>query len=224
MKTPSEQLFENFWVANGLLATPIPRGEKPTPDYEVQRSGQPVVFEIKQRDPNGQDVDAIEALHREGAFADYLRNRVREALKDVSPQLKAARQSNKPGVLVVYNNTPFSAGTDPDSVLQAMFGRKQVTVTRKEDGSAVVSEPFLAGNEGLTPTQNTSVSAVCVLRRDDNGSLSLDVFHNPFAVVLLQTDWFAGLPVRQLVVMDDGRFRAVSGSWPELRGHGIVDR
>jgi hypothetical protein len=219
MKTTlSEQLFEKFCEENRLVANRIPTGNRPTPDYKVCRASQSVIFEIKQFNPNQQDMRAIEALRRGDAFHDYLRNRVREVLKDVSPQLKAAWQVNRPGVLVVYNNTPVSAGTDPDSVLQAMFGRKQVSVTLKEDGSAVASEPFLAGNEGFTPTHNTSVSALAVLRRHDDGSFSLDVFHNPWASIKLGPDWFAGLPARQLVVTDDGRFRVASGSWPELRG------
>ena len=218
MKTHSEQLFEKFCEANGLVANRIPTQNRRTPDYEVCRRGKSVIFEIKQLNPNPKDMRAIEALHRDDAFADYLRNRVRDVLKDVSPQLKAARQASKPGVLVVYNNTPFSAGTDPDSVLQAMFGRKQISVTFKEDGSAVASEPFLAGNEGLTPMHNRSVSALVVLRRRDDGSFFLDVFHNPWASIKLGADWFAGLPARQLGVTDDGHLRAASGTWPELRG------
>jgi hypothetical protein len=223
MKTLSEQLFEDFCAAHGLAARPIDRACEKTPDYEVERFGRPVVFEVKQLDPNRQDAVAREVLHNGEAFADYQRNRVRPILKHVSPQLKSASQKGKPGILLVFNNTPFSAGTDPDSVLQAMYGRKRVVVSFDEQGLPSTSDPFLAGDEGVTPTENTSMSALCVLRRHGDGSLSLDVFHNRWATIRLDPGWFAGLPARQLVVADDGHFCG-HGAWPELRRWGLIEQ
>jgi hypothetical protein len=123
--------------------------------------------------------------------------------------------------LVIFNNTEFSAATDSHSVLQAMFGRKNVTVSFGEDASKALGDPFLAGNEGLTPEHNTAISAVAILRRTD-GLLSLDLFHNPFATVRLEVSSFSGLPVRELVV-EDGRLHGY-GSWPELWDSGVIER
>ena len=221
--TYSEHLFSEFCKRHGLVAEPVKRQRGRTPDYEVDLAGNRVIFEIKQLNPNKQDRAAIERLRRGKAFADYQRNRVRPILKDVSQQLKCASRSRKPAVVVVYNNTPFSAGTDPDSVLQAMFGRKKVVVSFDEDGAPTARAPVLSGNEGCTPDHNTALSALAVLRRDGAGALMLDVFHNPFAKIRLARDSLSGLPVRQLEISEGGTVCGY-GSWPELRHYGIIER
>ncbi len=203
MKTLSERLFENFCESNSLLARPIEKGRGRTADYEVDRLGRSVIFEIKEIRPP------------DGPSSDFQRSRIREILKHASPQLKDASKSGKPGVLVIYNNTR-STRMDPDDCLQAMFGRKQTRV--RFDGA--VSDPFLAGNEGCTPQHNTSLSALAVLRRENHGTLLLDVFHNPFAAVRLQPTWFSNLPVRQVVAMNDGRFPQLSRLGSAKLSHG----
>jgi len=124
---------------------------------------------------------------------------MREKLKDVSAQLKAASRDGRPTLLVVYDNTPLKMYTFHSDVAQAMFGRDSVSVSVSLDAthSEVVSQPFFGGNRGLTPSQNTSVSALAILDGGPNASLALRVYHNPYALVLLRAELFAGLPVTQ---------------------------
>jgi hypothetical protein len=119
-------------------------------------------------------------------------------------EVSTEAQAGHPTLLVVYDNTPFKTYTDHGDVIQAMFGLHSVTVTVPEDPRlpTVVSAPFFAGNRGVGPRWNTAVSAIAILEGGPEQAGSLRVYHNPYAVVRLAPELFAGLPVSQPLLPD----------------------
>jgi hypothetical protein len=75
-------------------------------------------------------------------------------------------------------------------------------VTMSEDGEPDLGAPFFGGNRGLTPTQNTAVSAVAVLEERD-GTCWLRVYHNRHAAVELDPEIIEGVAVEQRVLHGD---------------------
>jgi hypothetical protein len=183
-------------LAKSVPCEPIVCGRVRTPDFAICLDGVRVVCEVKQINPNAEDLAEAKIVGAGEAVGRYIANRLRQKLKDVSAQLKAASLAGHPTLLVVYDNTPFKAYTDHFDVVQAMFGGHSVAVSFPEDaGSPLVSEPFFGGNRGLTPHHNTSVSALAIL---DGGPIALPtlrVYHNPYASVTLRPEILGVLPV-----------------------------
>jgi hypothetical protein len=162
-----------------------------------------VICEIKQIQPNAADLEDLRDV--DVAVGRFVPNRFRSKLKD-SAQLKAAADSGVPTLLVVYDNTPFKMYSANFEVLQALFGVESVVVrVPKQSGDEMLVSPsFFAGNRGLTPDQNTSVSAVAILEEDGPESdLRLRVYHNPYASVVLAPHLLRILPVAERVMPGD---------------------
>lgn len=204
VKAFSEQLFEQFCQDNAISCARVHAGRGRTPDFEISLAHVRVTCEVKQLNPNDEDLKELDDLRESRATGRYVPNRLRGKLKDVSAQLKAASQAGHPTLLVVYDNTPFKTYTDHGDVIQAMFGLHGVTVSVPKDPSlpTVVSAPFFAGNRGVGPRWNTAVSAIAILEGGPEQARSLRVYHNPYAVVRLAPELFAGLPVSQPVLPD----------------------
>lgn len=196
-QTISEELFAQFCATSGVPCERVLTGAGRTPDFRIRLGDTQVTCEVKQINPNAEDVAELQELGGRDAVGRSVPNRMRDKLKDVSAQLKAASRDGCPTLLVVYDNTPFKMYTSPSDVVQAMFGHDSVSISISGN-TTVVSEPFFGGNRGLTPSQNTSVSALAILDGGPDGSLALRVYHNPFALVPLRAELFAGLPVTQL--------------------------
>jgi hypothetical protein len=198
----SETLFEQFCSRHGIPCEPIPTGLVRTPDFAIRLDGVRVVCEVKQIDPNAEDLAELQAVSSDEATGRFVPNRLRGKLKDVSSQLKAACLSGCPTMLVVYDNTPFKMYSVHLDVVQAMFGAHSVAVTTAKQGGAelIVSEPFFGGNRGLTPRQNTSVSALAILDSGPLSELKLRVYHNPYASVVLLPELLEALPVQQYII------------------------
>jgi hypothetical protein len=200
----AESLFELFCAANGVPCERVPTGRSPAPDFIAAFGGCRVTCEVKQIDMNDVDLQDLQTLQEEGASGRYVVNRLRDKLKHVSSQLKAASRLGTATLLVIYDNTPFKSYSDHGEVVQAMFGRNSVVVSVPEDPSlpTQVSQPFFAGDRGVGPRHNTALSAIAVLDGGPHPPLRLRVYHNPFAAVRLDPGVFATLPVSQPVRPD----------------------
>jgi hypothetical protein len=198
----SETLFEQFCSRHGIPCKPIPTGLVRTPDFAIRLSGVRVVCEVKQIDPNAEDLAELQAVGSAETTGRVVPNRLRGKLKNVSGQLKVKCLSGHPTMLVVYDNTPFKMYSVHLDVVVAMFGAHSVTVTAPKQGGAepIVSEPFFGGTRGLTPRQNTSVSALAILDSGPLSQLKLRVYHNPYAAVILPPELLEALPVEQYVI------------------------
>lgn len=185
-KTESEVWFEALCDAAGIKFEPIPREEgEQTPDYMLTLSGQQVVAEVKQFDPNREESRKNAAFERGEIVVQGGKpgQRIRAAIDSAAPQLKRRSEGRLPAVLVVYNFSGVSNHTDPYSVATAMQGFDVIDVHVPEE----MTEPpqFGAPRSGpkkrMTATDNTTISAVAVLGHNLDGSLRLDVFHNTHA-------------------------------------------
>lgn len=185
--TKSEELFKQLCSSSGVQCEPVRTGRQRTPDFRIRAGDNVEVFcEVKQIEPNDEDKADMADDVSEETTGRLVRNRVRGKLKDVSAQLKGAARDGHPTLLVLYDNTGLFHTMEPD-VHEAMFGQNSVTVTRMPGKPLEVSKSFFGGNKGFTKTQNTSVSAVAILDRSDS-CLTLRVYHNPYASVVLQPE------------------------------------
>jgi hypothetical protein len=203
-ETASEKLFEEFCRLNGIPCFRVAPAAARTPDFVIELGGTQVACEVKQIDPNDEDLRELDELREGVAAGRHLPNRLRAKLKNVSAQLKSASRSGRPTLLVVYDNTPFKSYTDHADVVQAMFGRNSVSVLVPADPSLPpqVSAPFFGGDRGMGPQRNTAVSAIAILDGGPRPSLTLRVYHSPYATVRLDPDVFDSLPVTQRVLPD----------------------
>jgi hypothetical protein len=198
-RTISETLFERLCLASSVPCEPIVCGHVRTPDFAICLSGVRVVCEVKQVDPNAEDLAEAEIVKGGEEIGRLVANRLRQKLKDVSAQLKAASLAGNPTLLVIYDNTSFKAYTDHFDVVQALFGDHRVAVRFPEDPNSppVVSDPFFGGNRRLTPHHNTSVSALAILDGGPIAQPTLRVYHNPYASVILPPEILGVFPVTQ---------------------------
>src|SRR5262245_29143493 len=107
VETASERLFEEFCRQHGIQCCRIARTAARTPDFAITLKGTQVTCEVKQIDPNAEDLREFAELQEGPVAGRYLPNRIREVLKDVSAQFKSASASGYPTLLIVYDNTPF---------------------------------------------------------------------------------------------------------------------
>jgi hypothetical protein len=197
MQAFSETLFEELCSSHGISCETLPTSTVRTPDFAITLRSVRVICEVKQINPNFEDLQEIRNVHLSHATGPFVPNRLRAKLKNVSGQLKAASVAGSPTMLVVYDNTPFKMYTDHFDVVQAMFGAHTVAVSEGRGLDPIVSEPFFGGNRGLTPNQNTALSALTILDGGPTSEQRLRVYHNPYAAVVLQPELLEVLPVVQ---------------------------
>jgi hypothetical protein len=184
----------NFFAAHGVGCKPIPREpNQPTPDFVIELASE-VICEVKQIVPNKEDRDDLSGEWR--FTGRWTPDRLRSIFKNISRQLREASKAGTPTLLAIYDATPFQAYGDDLDVLQSMFGHLSVDVWEDATGALQQSEPYFGRNRTFTPNHNTSVSAVAMLRGGPEvETLSLALFHNPYARVPLDPRWFGRLPV-----------------------------
>jgi hypothetical protein len=191
--TESERLFESYCAFVGLIANRIEAdGSSRRPDFGVVgHDGTPFIVEVKQFDPNAEELQA-EADRKAGkarVTGGEPGARLRDAISDANQQIKSLGRSEVAGILLVYRHPAASRQhTDPYAVLTAMRGLDVVPVivpVNPREPSQFL--PTRVGPKGrLTPHMNRSISAIAVLRDRERGDVvSLDVFHNPVARVEL---------------------------------------
>jgi hypothetical protein len=203
MRAFAETLFEDLCSAHGIPCERLPTSTVRTPDFSITLRSVRVICEVKQIDPNFEDLQELGSVRSGQAIGRFVPNRLRAKLKKVSGQLKGASVAGCPTMLVVYDNTPFKTYTDHFDVVQAMFGAHTVAVSARRETDPIVSEPFFGGNRGLTPNQNTAVSALAILDGGSTSERKLRVYHNPYAAVVLQPELLEVLPVVQRLLPDD---------------------
>ncbi|MFN6472584.1 MAG: hypothetical protein RMY36_023325 [Nostoc sp. SerVER01] len=211
--TESEKLFEDLCVAHKInyerISTSSETGEQ-RPDYKITtQSGQSIYFEIKQFDPNPVERDVLKAGECTRRFdfpSDEIGERVRNAIRKASRQLKALSGGNHPSVIVIYNNVPYRVfHTDSYAVLVAMRGFDRISIITPDDPteSPVAGEMRTGGKKKFTAKDNTSVSAVAILFKTDTGDIGLNVYHNRFAKVPLQPEDLHGESIYHFRMVED---------------------
>lgn len=212
--TISEKAFERFCAAHGIACERVPTAAVMTPDYEIMLGGHKVIVEIKQIDPNSDEKREMEEFAAKGWVVGgkgLPGDRVRAVISHANKQIKRRTHGILPSLLVFYENVPHTLHTASYCILVAMYGLQQLNLSVPSDPKAPIRLDSMSfGDERkMTPTCNTSTSAVAVLRSHDPANCTLDVYHNVYARVPLAPAAFAGLPVRQytLPLPGDQRFQ-----------------
>lgn len=190
-RTISEILFERFCRREGLSCTRLEPCEvlgMKSPDYQIDSPSGPVIVEVKQFDPNAEDKRNAELLEERGhgeAIGGEPGARARMKIQAGVKQLKARSQGQTPTILVPYNNVPFnSRGTDPYEIKTAMYGLEKIGLAVAKTNVSVVDRGF-GPKRKVTPSSNTSLSAVAALYARSCHDLKLVVFHNIYAAAPL---------------------------------------
>lgn len=220
IKTKSEALFEQFCAEHGLRCELVPRSSDRTPDYDVYFGDHQVVAEIKQIDPTPEEAQRIAAWEAGEmiTFGGEAGKRVRQEITDARKQLKRAK-GKFPALLILYNNAEPISYSDPMFILLAMYGELTLPLTIPPGGATpLAGDPRFGGKRRVTKTDNTTLSAICVLVHDMNGRLVLTFYHNYFAAKPFDSNWFKGNQVRHYFLpkgeAESGKF----GFWVDING------
>jgi hypothetical protein len=201
MRTKSELLFEKFCQIHKIQCRPIqPSGAegRKAPDYTIVINRRKIVVEVKQLDPNLTESMKIGEFDRLGTVSikSGLGQRVREKIKDTQGKFRIKAKNTEPSILVLYNNVKLYKHTEPNDILAGMFGQLVFQVVP----GMPIGNMELGPNRTMTPTTNTSISAIGVLKEDSVGNPTLVVYHNPYAKVPLEPSRFAKYQIKQYSV------------------------
>ncbi len=197
-KTKSEELFETFCNSNDILFNKIPTASYQglqTPDYEIILFSNHVIVEVKQFDPNTEDLVLIENYHtkgRTGIYGNEPGKRVRNKITDAMPQLRILAKYKYPAILVLYDNIQTGIRhADSYNVKTGMYGLECVDIAFPTDMN---SEPSIidqrrGGKRKVTDQHNTTLSGVMVIRVNEKNGISAICYHNIFAALPLNPDW-----------------------------------
>jgi hypothetical protein len=193
-KTISEDLFEQWCHSVGVPCHRVEEEQDARrPDYVVELIGQRVVTEVKQFDPNDEEAESNRrvATGGIGGTGTTPGDRIRKAIHRAAPQLKALSSGKYPALLVVYNNGASRLHTDPYAVATAMQGLDEVPVLVPED--PLISPKFKEARSGrgkkMTPSANTTISAIGVLVHDFDDRTHLCIYHNCHALHPIVPEW-----------------------------------
>lgn len=197
-RTISEILFERFCRSERLIFSRLEPSKFPgmmSPDYQIQSPRGPIIVEVKQFDPNSEDKRNAQLLEERGhgdAIGGEPGARARIKIQTGAKQLKARSQGKIPTLLVLYNNVPFSSrGTDPYEIMTAMYGLEKIDLAVDQANVSVVDRGF-GPKRKVTPSSNTSLSAVAALHAPSCHDLRLVVYHNIYAATPLERQQFSG--------------------------------
>jgi len=187
-KTKGMLLFERFCSERSIPCDYIPTRETKTPDYEITiGDATRVVAEVKDSITTEKDQELFEAMFEEAVLIDD-RSRIEHHIKTAMKQLKAGAEDKHPAVLVLYDDRMLSF--DDSDVMHVMYGADELVMGVKQFEEPRVVDHRYGRDKRCTPDQNTTLSAVCHLKRWNDDSLYLDVYHNIHAARQLDPDWF----------------------------------
>ena len=195
MLTEAERLFETFCSGRGIQCIRIPEGDGRTPDYELRLPQGTVAVEVKQFEPNENDLAFRKQLETQRFASRWgdMGARVKQKISDGMKQLRPYAKGRMPALLVVHDAfDPHSLVTDPDAVRFAMYGPERVHLAVAPNAAVrpVVLGASYGGDRGVDPLHNTTLSAVAVLRAwPSEADMQLLVFHNVHAARPLPCDW-----------------------------------
>jgi hypothetical protein len=94
-----------------------------------------------------------------------------------------------PAMLVLFDRGSCCGHIDPYEIKAAMFGLEQVHLALPSDPD---KKPYLTGashgpGRKMTSTSNTSISAIGALWMSDAEHVHLDVYHNRYAAIPIQS-------------------------------------
>ena len=206
-KTESESLFESFCDQNGIRREAIPtmaKQQEETPDYYIYIGQQKIVCEIKQIDPNEEEMEQQRIFEAGGLAVSGSTpgDRVRTKIAAGASQIRVRAKGRLPSILVVYNNVLIADHANPYFILVAMYGLETHVLAVPEDRniSPYLTDKKFGPKRKMSKEHNTSVSAVAVISTNLEGIATLRVYHNIYAEIPLSPELFRRSNIRQFTV------------------------
>ena len=199
-KTQSDELFERFCTDNGFRFSRIEtETDRKTPDYEVFPRDNRVIVEVKEFTPNAEDGRLRNERKPGGSNSAWINpsSRIRQKIATAAPQLKSRSNGLYPAILVLFDNTTFREIDDWTDIKTAMYGDE--TFDGLDSADVMYGNCRLGGNRKCTATDNTSLSAVCLLELQRDVPY-LSIFHNVFSKCPLPPEWFRVNAVQQFSI------------------------
>ena len=182
VETLSEALFKRHCGARGVVFRRIEEDGGKVADFELSLESGIAVAEIKQLDPNEQDL-AREAAMREGQVGSGLApaGRLRSLLGSAYSQIKPYAVRGIPAMVVCYNNAGILTHLDNFTVTRAMFGGMAAYIALGSDGYIHHVGQGFTGQRKVTRNTCRGLSAVCVLSTPTRDTTRLVAYHNSYA-------------------------------------------
>jgi|SRR5882724_2490203 len=192
--TKSERLFRRLCTLRGVDCQRIPTTLSKTADYLVSLPNLSLIAEVKQLESNDRDrrLRVLWGTRNSPPVISPWR-RIQSLLDKGYPQIKSSSQSERPAVIVVYNNSGPWNWIDTFTVSSAMFGQYGVVVGLNDSRELQEVRRGYLGDSRTTTTSFRALSAVCVLSDKRDLPLRLDVYHNPYATIRIVPAWLTGL-------------------------------
>lgn len=203
-QTASERLFLAYCALRGYEAKRIgsPTDGGRFADYELFVSGARIIAEIKELQPNPDDVRLAQATqeNRIEVFHEHPGRRVRTHIEDAERQLRRYEEDKVPCLVVLYENIVVNGFRlhPPNWCLSSyqidvgMYGLQTVNLRLHSDGRTESLGDTRGGKRTLRHEHRDNVSAVAALcdYAPDHG-LFLIIYHNYYAQTPLPKTLFA---------------------------------
>ena len=194
MRTISERLFETYSNLRGYECKRIEvDGEGRFADYELMTPRGTVICEVKEITPNVEDkaYDERLAKYNQADSSRPIGKRARATLVNASGQLRRFREDPSPCMAVLFDKTYYDY-LSPSDIDAAMFGDPIVLFPIEPPDRGV--DVTHGGNRRLNEERGLYISAVGVLRRaEPQGTVGLDIYHNPFTSKRIRPAYFPDL-------------------------------
>jgi hypothetical protein len=214
-KTVSEKLFEEFCARRNVECQPIMPATQSgyrRADYKVRLGTGKAVVEVKQINPNETDLKRAEELNVLGYTPTIgggtPGERIRRKLRSGSGQLRKFSLRNVPTMVAIFDTTFSVSATEPYNVKTGMYGLDAIVFAVPQDPgiSPYTTGVKSGGHQTLTENDNTSISAVAILRKFPEQPVGLYVYHNKFARISFDPGCLTPIVLGQYILAEpDGK-------------------
>lgn len=177
--TFSEIAFEEYCHTRDVIYSRISESNSRQADYFLDVDNVRHVVEVKEI----VDLEELNHFECKGWFASTFvpGDKLRLKINDSKKQLQNSSKGVYPAVLVVCDLT-LSSHLSTHCVTAAMFGQIQMTFEYNTSDSKILQSFLNNGkNKSLTKSSNTTISCVCVLRKNKEQMWEIDAYENPYA-------------------------------------------
>lgn len=182
----------------------VPNSNLRTPDYEIFVPHRKVIVEIKELCPNKKEHDAQRRVinHEFVVVSTTPGQRVRKKISDADQQIKIRSKGRFPGLLVLMDAGFLAKHTSAYNIRVAMYGFEALELAVPSDPrrSPELKGSRFGGNRRMTPTSNTSISAIAIIG-ELGDQIDFRVYHNAHAAIPLKASAFSRYGVPQYVLV-----------------------
>jgi len=190
--------------------------QEETPDYYIYIGQQKIVYEIKQINPNEDELEQQRLFEGGGLVVSggTPGARVRNKITAGAGQIRIRAKGKYPSILVLYNNVLIADHTNSYFIQVAMYGLETHVLAVPKDAtiSPYLTDKKFGPKRKMSKDNNTSISAVGVIFHNAEGIATLRVYHNVYAEIPLSTELLRQFNIRQFTLTEK-----LVGQFPEWK-------